>query len=722
MGAIPRRSPEETRRAQRTVVMETPILQEGRNCWRRTRAERLAFLVDGEAYFSRLADSLEAARRAILMLGWDFHSRVRLRRDADERSELARVLDGAVRKNRKLRAHVLAWDYNVLFAPEREALPSYHLGSRTHRRIRFELDDCHPVGASHHQKVVVIDDALGYVGGFDITQARWDTPEHAPDEPRRSTPGGHRYRPFHDVHAAVSGPVARALGDLARDRWLRATGEELRPVEVDPSPWPEDLAPELCDVDVAIARTDPAHEGRPEVREIERLLLDAIAGAERWIYLENQYISSAAVSDALAARLREPSGPEVLLVGPFRAAGWLEESTMGVLRSRLLRRLRKADTAGRLLACYPHVPGLGDDWLNVHSKVAVIDDRLLTVGSANLSNRSMGLDTECNLALEVGDDRGRLVVAGLRDRLLGEHLGVPVEDVRRMMEQSGSLLRTVNDLGRGERRLEPMEEGEPDWAERLVADSAVVDPERPMDPEELLPHLAGEETAARPAWKRWAIGGLVLGALVALAAVWRWSPAAEVLSPAAIADLLDGWGSNPLAPLLVVAAFVAGSFLMVPVTAMILATALLFGPLTGFAVALGGSLASAMATFEVGRRLGRRRVRRLLGGRMNRVVRKLQQGGTLWMAAVRLVPVAPFTIINVVAGAMAVPPRSFALGTLLGMVPGVAAVTLLGESARRALTHPGPVTLALLVGAILLALGALALVRRFAGRRGNGRD
>ncbi|MGD8375616.1 MAG: VTT domain-containing protein [Acidobacteriota bacterium] len=697
-------------------MMKTPILKEGRNCWRCTRAERLAFLVDGDAYFSRLADALETARRAILMLGWDFHSRVRLRRDADEASEFARILDGAVRKNGELHAHLLAWDYNVLFAPEREALPSYHFGSRTHRRIRFELDDCHPVGASHHQKVVVIDDALGFVGGFDITQARWDTPEHAPDETRRITPGGHRYRPFHDVHAAVSGPVARALGDLTRDRWLRATGEELQPVDLDSSPWPEDLVPELHDVDVAIARTDPAHEGRPEVQEIERLLLDAIAGAERWIYLENQYISSSSVRDALAARLREPSGPEILLVGPFRAAGWLEESTMGVLRARLLRTLREADKEGRLLACYPHVPGLGDDWLNVHSKVAVIDDRLLTVGSANLSNRSMGLDTECNLVVEVGDDPGRLVVAGLRDRLLGEHLGVPVDDVRRRMEQGGSLLRTVRDLGRGERRLEPMEESEPDWAEHLVADSAVVDPERPMDPEALLPHLGREGTGGRPGWKRWAIGGLMLGALVALAAVWRWGPAAEALSPPAIADRLDGWGSDPLAPLLAVAAFVTGSFLMVPVTAMILATALVFGPMTGLVVALGGSLAGAMATFEVGRRLGRQRVRRLIGGRMNRVVRSLQRRGMLWMAVVRLLPVAPFTVVNVVAGAMAVPRRAFALGTLLGMAPGIAAVTLLGESARRALIQPGPATLGVLVGAVVLVLGALALVRRFGTR------
>ena len=159
---------------------------------------------------------------------------------------------------------------------------------------------------------------------------------------------------------------------------------------------------------------------------MEALYLDAIAAARRSIYIEAQYFTSTAIAEALEKRLRDPGGPEVLLILPRDAAGWLEQNTMTVLRTRLLTRLRAADRLGvwRVLSCCPK---LGDSCINVHSKILVVDDTLVRVGSSNLSNRSMGLDTGCDLAIEAADDARIGGIAHFRDRLLGEHLGVASE-------------------------------------------------------------------------------------------------------------------------------------------------------------------------------------------------------------------------------------------------------------------------------------------------------
>src|SRR5690606_16658749 len=157
----------------------------------------------------------------------------------------------------------LSWDFAMIFARDREWVPLYKLGWKTHPRPRleFRLDDKHPVGSSHHQKVVVIDDEVAFVGGLDLTHGRWDTPEHRPIQPYRRDAHGRLSRPNHDVQALVSGPVAAALGDLCRDRWLRATGHPPHYDGAAPpnDPWPENVQPDLFDVEVAIARTDPGY-------------------------------------------------------------------------------------------------------------------------------------------------------------------------------------------------------------------------------------------------------------------------------------------------------------------------------------------------------------------------------------------------------------------------------------------------------------------------------
>jgi phosphatidylserine/phosphatidylglycerophosphate/cardiolipin synthase-like enzyme len=330
---------------------------------------------------------------------------------------------------------------------------------------------------------VVIDDCLAFAGGIDVTADRWDTSDHLDAHPHRRRPSSRKPTgPWHDVTSLVSGPAARAIGDLARERWESGTGEHLDPIGDAEECWPDGVEPLLTDVDVAISRTRPEHGGTELVHEIELLWLAAIAAAKRWVYIESQYFANRRIAEAMADRLREDDGPEFVVVNPATAQGWLPEKAMGVARAKLLAMLQEADVHDRFRL---YVPVTEDRQpVYVHAKVMVVDDRLLRIGSSNLNNRSMGLDTECDLSIEAvaGSPRQEEIAAtivGFRDRLLGEHLGVPAEDVADAVAATGSLVRAIEQLrtetGRSFVPFEPPDLGPIDLT---LAESELLDPEK----------------------------------------------------------------------------------------------------------------------------------------------------------------------------------------------------------------------------------------------------
>ncbi|MEN3292845.1 MAG: phospholipase, partial [Burkholderiales bacterium] len=593
----------------------------------------------------------------------------------------------------------------------------------THRRLAFRMDSRHPIGASQHQKVVVIDDAVAFVGGLDLTRSRWDTPEHMCVQPLRRNPDGTKYTPFHDVQAVVDGDVARALGELARTRWERATGQRL--AAHDPpahDPWPEGLAPDVTEVDVAIARTEPAYEGREGVHEVRQLHLDAIAGARRHLFFENQYFTSGVIANALSARLAEPEGPEVVVVSPLTQSGWLEEVTMGVLRARLHRRLRSADCYGRYRLCCPHLPDLTDGCLNVHSKVFSADDELFCVGSANLSSRSMAFDTECNIAIDArGSEeekaRMRNAIARLRNRLLAEHLDTAPEAVEaEIRRRNHSLLGAIDALqtqGRTLQAIEPMVSPELD---ALVPDKSLLDPERPIDPDELVAQFVPKE-ARRPLPRRLIGLGMLAVVLALLAVAWRWTPLRESVNLASLVAFARGLDSLPFTPIAVVASYVIGGLLMVPVMLLIAVTGIVFGPLYGFIYAIAGALLSSAVSYGIGHRLGRETLRKLLGPRINGLSRRIGRRGILAMVIIRSLPVAPFTIVNIVAGASHIRFRDYLIGTLLGMLPGITITVTFAYHLAETVRNPSMGTVSVLVVVVALLIGvAIALQRLLAGK------
>ena len=482
-----------------------PIVAAGRNCWRIVRAGRASVIVDAADYYRLIRDAMAAAERRIFIVGWDFDTRIAL--DPDEHGQgqtLGEFFLALAHDKPEREIDVLKWSFGALkqFVRPRAAL--WLLRWWRTRAIDFRFDHAHPPGCSHHQKIVVIDDSLAACGGIDISSRRWDTSEHIDDDPHRTGPTGTLYPPWHDATMLMQGEIAVALSELGRERWKVATGVRIDPVEPAEDNWPESLEPMFRDVDVAIARTRARYQDVEAVREVESLTMDIIAAADKFIYIENQYFTSAKIAAAIAKRMAEPDPPEVVLVMPRTADGWLEQKAMDAARLELARMIARSDSRRRFRIYVPVTHGGAD--IYVHAKVAIVDDRLLRVGSANLNNRSQGLDSECDViidaALAANRDTGAAMTA-LRHRLMAEHLGCTAEAVAEAEGKTGSLVAAIEALRGSGKTLDPLDLVAPDGVEKFIADNELLDPE---EPEELFEPLARRGLASS-----WARGREMIG-------------------------------------------------------------------------------------------------------------------------------------------------------------------------------------------------------------------
>lgn len=460
---------------------ESAILREGRNCWRILRADRAAVLVDGENYFAHLHDALLLASQSILILGWDFDGRIKLKPQDDHCPALGDMLRTLVEERPELHVDILVWSIAVWHAPSSPTGLLFGEAWQEHPRIRIHLDTRHPIYAAHHQKIVCIDGSLAFCGGMDLTVMRWDSNQHHAVDPLRTDPDGNPYGAVHDIQMAVQGEPARALCEIVHERWRRAKLHLPKRVRHDEPHWPPALTADFSNIPLALARTFPCcGDDAVEVGEIETLTQDTILSARTYIYIENQYLTAPDVGKALAKKLAQPEGPDVVITVTKESRGRAEQYVMGRNRERLLRRLIRADRHKRLRIYYPAIcEGEAEVPIHVHAKLMIIDDRILRVGSANLNNRSMGLDTECDIVIEAEDEATRAAICKVRERLLGEHLGTSAECVCEAAQSAHSLPIGIERLNHGPRRLKDVSV-KLRGPTRPVLATLVLDPRRPI--------------------------------------------------------------------------------------------------------------------------------------------------------------------------------------------------------------------------------------------------
>jgi phosphatidylserine/phosphatidylglycerophosphate/cardiolipin synthase-like enzyme len=460
--------------------------------WRYAKASRVRVIVDAADYFDLMQQAMLKAQHRVLLIGWDFDTRIHLTRGRrwwqkpwkrQYPSRLGSFIPWLVRHRPGLEVRILKWGFGVLGFAARGSMILDLLRWAPHRRIGFKFDNVHPVGCCHHQKIVTVDRRLAVCGGIDMTDRRWDTPEHRPHDARRRRAGWGLHGPWHDLTMMMEGDVAGALEELGRDRWARAGGKPLEPArDTGESAWPEELQPDFEDVEVGIARTRAAHKGEPAVNEIQQLFLEHIARAKHFIYAENQYFASRAIAEAISRRMAEENPPEIVIVQPQTADGWVEARAMDPARALLVRAIREVDRHDRF---HLYTPFAADVPIYVHAKLLIVDDEVLRIGSANFNNRSLGLDSECDVFIDCArpaNGHCGAAIRALRHRLLAEHCDLLPEEVGGLIDKAGSMARMIAALGADrEHTLRPYQPDEPTEVEARLAEREMLDPEEPAE-------------------------------------------------------------------------------------------------------------------------------------------------------------------------------------------------------------------------------------------------
>ena len=369
---------------------------------------RLDVHIDGAPAISELADAIDGARSFVWIAGFFFSADFRLRQDNPEtlRQLLARVAE-------RVEVRVLAWAGAPLplFHPDRSEVRESRDALVEGTAVRMALDDRERPLHCHHEKIAIVDGEVAYVGGIDLTTYAGDRLDSA-EHPARGSLG------WHDASVGIRGPAVADVAEHFRLRWTEVTGEELRQV----------TAPEPAgEVELQVVRTVPERIYRRLPRGEFSILdsyLRALRSARRLIYLENQFLWSPEVVSVLEEKLRNPPDDafRLVVVLPVKPNNGNDDTRgqLGVL-------VVADDSAGgddRFLACTLFQRGIGAGPVYVHAKLGIVDDRWLTVGSANLNEHSMFNDTEMNVVTH-----DEALARATRLKLWSEHLGRPAAEL-----------------------------------------------------------------------------------------------------------------------------------------------------------------------------------------------------------------------------------------------------------------------------------------------------
>ncbi len=689
----------------------------GDTVWRRCEAQRVAVLNDAAVYFAALRQALLEAQDLVYIIGWDIHSETRLvgasgRADDGLPEQLGAFLRALVHRRPTLRIDILVWDFVSFYASEREWNSAAKFTAETYGRVRFHLDATLPFGSAQHQKIVCIDGSLAFVGGLDLTIRRWDTSEHRAVHELRCDPEGKPYPPFHDVQCMVDGEAAASLLDIAEGRWRAAGGKAHDRRAPRSSRWPANVPIEAEHMPVGIARTEVVCPAGSSINEVERSLIAAIRSATSFIYIENQFTSAIKIARELVEQMLRVPSLRVLVVAPKLHSSWLESQAMQNGRGAFIDCFGTAGIADRIRFVYPvSRSGDTDAAVMVHSKLIIVDNRILRIGSANLNNRSMGADSECDLIFEAATEEHRDFIASVRRRLIAHFCGLDEQIIGQNEDRLFAVLDDVASAD-GAKTLRDVE------CSVLTSTLAtmvqpVADPERPL-------HL---ERAASRMWRTKTIIGIasIAVGLFGLGMAWSYTSLTDFADAAHISALLSAYSQSIWGPLFAITAFVVGGLVVFPVLVLIAATAAALGPWLGFVTAMAGVLLSAFVLFVIGRSLGRERLQKLLGRRAGRIQERVVGEGILAVVVIRMIPVAPFSLVNVVAGASTLPLRDFLVGTLLGMMPGILAMAVLGAQIADLARNASWSNILLLALAFLgwlgICAGAQFVATWLAGRR-----
>lgn len=695
------------------------IFRPGYNCRAVTRADYAAPLIDCANYYQALHESIRKARHSIFVLGWDIDGRIKLLRDGKcDNTRFFDLICWKALQNPQLQVFLNRWDYSLFMARDREAFGSWRWRKNTPANVHYCLDGTVPMGSCHHQKIIVIDDEVAFCGGMDIALNRWDRREHMPSNHKRIDPGPidsqlHLFAPYHDAQIVVAGPVVQQLASIVRERWFRATEGEsipLRPQPADgilPVTWPEGAKPVFRHVRMAVSETLPPWGGKERIDHIETLYIDMINRAERFIYMENQFFSHEGIAYALNQRLCERPQLRVLLVSCFDPRGAMERKSMwnGRVSFRDIIEANGVKDRVTLASAISRANGM-EKPVRIHSKLMIVDDNYLRIGSSNINNRSMYMDTECDLVIEAQDTATREQICSLRDDLIREHTGQEIAAIERIIDSGKMPSEFLNYLTHSRQHLRKINDEQYRYERFSAFAKRVADPCNPLIPVGVSMILSKVHVIRLL---------LVIIAVAAFGLAWQYTPLAAYATPERVIPLLEEVRHTPWAVPAAMAIYTIGTLLFFPHMVMTATIVVVFLPVQAFSIAMIGSLLSGAMGFFIGHKLGLRSMRALVGNAAEKISGYAKKGGLMGITLLRLLPVAPYTAVNLALGMLEVPFWIFMVGTFLGTLPGTTIAAFLGHSALEVWQNPSRENVTLLAAGLAVWI-AIVVLSHLAGR------
>ncbi|MDA3900205.1 MAG: VTT domain-containing protein [Spirochaetes bacterium] len=688
-------------------------------------ASRLSFFTYSGAYYSALADILPQARHRILIVGWSFDDRIHLLRDKNTDSakmELGELLISAAKENPSLQITLCIWKPPSLFSAGQHISRKFRKKLRRLPNITLYQIPAESAFASRHEKYVVVDDVLAFLGGIDLTKNRWDSQDHPSKSLGRINPDGESYGPYHDTHTVFSGSVVKDILSMAVAKFHF----NLPSINNADELWPKDVPVDVENAQVMISLTRSSPDAAiPDVNQIKQVYHDMIAYAKDCIYIENQYFSNDIITDLVVKSLRSKDGPEVIILMPRELPDMMGRMTMGLNASMHIAKLKKNDLHGRLGFYNPVSSDNPDVGFLVHSKLLITDSRYITIGSANISQRSFSFDDEANISIDATKTQDPQCAKNLEERLLAQHCGLKIEEWQALVKQhNGSRLKALQE------RItlwEGLVEGKNLMAPHSVPNEILdyFDMGLSPQPEEVM-HTMTKNNSKGFIFRTKKVWALLLLTIVILGIVFFFART-DIDTQQILGTIKNLNETRPfIAALLTIATFWIAMLMFVSITVPIVAFAALHGPWLGILYSSLGIFSGAAIFYVLGlmmhnsKRFDRYNVVR----RVKKQFVKIRPYGFWAVVISRMVPSGPFMVVNMVTGMVGFRPVHFITGSLLGLMPGIITFTIFGETIRNIFTDPGWKNILLFILLLAAYFGIMtavvSLLKKISGIKKNG--
>ncbi len=684
---------------------------------------QISFLTLSADYYEALAEILVHAKERVLIVGWSFDDRVVLSRESEhhtgsEPCSVGTLLVDCANRNPDLHIDIRIWGAPPVFGADQHISRWFRSRAEDIHNLDLRFVPADSAFAARHEKFILVDVAIAFLGGIDVTHARWDDAAHSAANPKRTDPDGARYVPYHDVQAAVSGPVVRDLWKLALDDGIIRTIPE---ADTTQTLWPPDLPVDATDATISLARTRLYPEtSRPSITEIREHYLDLIAKANERIYIENQYFSDRSIADAIVTRIQEPEGPDIIIIMSKELPDTLGRMTMGANNSLQLSRLLESDTHGKVSFFSRVAPDDTDVTVKVHSKLMIVDGRYITLGSANISRRSFGMDSELNVVVDAHDCDNHSIARELEARLCAQHCGLSKQDWQQLVWDHGrSVPEALNarsidwpGLADGKHSLDATKLP-PEIVEKL-------DMEAPPQAESALQsHVRSDPGRILARMKQGLLLVLALGLISGAAVLFVRM---DVDMNSVLDEVRAIYRARPVLGIaLTIASYWLSMALFVSVLVPVVFFSALHGPPLGMLFSLVGLLSGAAIYYRLGLFvfdadwIDRFKAVRAAKTQLERI----RPYGVWAVAISRMVPSGPFAVVNFVTGMLGFTFRQFLLGSLIGLIPGIVAFSIFGEIIQNVFTDPSWINIGTLAAFLLVYFAVarliLGLIRTIAG-------